>query len=170
MEGELTVTESLEAVEDVGDLVVLVTVAILDFLEEVLVFFNSLLLTLDALALLAQDFKLSSLHLNLDVLLRILLLQILNTGSAVFHDFHVAVEVASVRYELLGELGLLGAQIVFAGLEFHLGLRVLSLLSDVSLLIIVHLSAFVQQASGGTHRLKLSCIRQNRVVLLHIAI
>ena len=88
------------SVQDVNDLVVLVTVLVSDQLKELLVFLHSSLLLLNAVVFLSEDVQLLLLALNFLLLLLILHLEFVNLLLTVLHCLHVGVQVTGVGDEL----------------------------------------------------------------------
>ena len=135
------------AVTDLKHLAVVVVLRF-DIFKELLVLLDCGLLLLNSLFLRLEDLELLLLALDLSGADLVLFAQLGDVLVAVAHHFRVVVKESGVLNQTLLQLVVFLAKLALFRLEFELLLREVLLLRDESLLIFVHLPAFVQETRG----------------------
>lgn len=135
------------AVTDLKHLAVVVVLRF-DIFKELLVLLDCGLLLLNSLFLRLEDLELLLLALDLSGADLVLFAQLGDVLVAVAHHFRVVVKEGGVLNQTLLQLVVFLAKLALFRLEFELLLREVLLLRDESLLIFVHLPAFVQETRG----------------------
>ena len=126
---------------------IVILVLVFDVLQKALVLLNRGLLLLDSLAFGLQNSELVTLALNLTITLLVLCVKFLNILIAVSHHLCIVVEEGGVLNQTLLKLVIFFSELGLSGLKLELLLSKVLLLGQVSLLVLVHLSALVKKTS-----------------------
>lgn len=139
--------ESLVSITDFVNFRIVILVLVFDVLQKALVLLNRGLLLLDSLAFGLQNSELVTLALNLTITLLVLCVKFLNILIAVSHHLCIVVEEGGVLNQTLLKLVIFFSELGLSGLKLELLLSKVLLLGQVSLLVLVHLSALVKKTS-----------------------
>ena len=139
--------ESLVTITDFVNFRIVILVLVFDVLQKALVLLNRGLLLLDSLAFGLQDSELVTLALDLTITLLVLCIKLLNVLIAVSHHLCIVVEEGGVLDQTLLKLVIFFSELGLSGLELKLLLSKVLLLGQISLLVLVHLSALVKKTS-----------------------
>jgi len=126
---------------------IVILVLVFDVLQKALVLLNCGFLLLDSLTFSLQDSELVTFALDLTITLLVLCVELLNVLIAVSHHLCIVVEEGGVLDQTLLKLVIFFSELSLSGLELELLLSEVLLLGQVSLLILVHLSALVEKTS-----------------------
>ena len=145
------------AIANLSHLCKLIIALVLDIFQEVLILLHGRLLLLYAGFLGFKNGNLLPLTLNLPFLLLVFLSELSNILITIAHDFGIEIQEGGILNQTLLELVILLEQLAFFCLKLKFLLGKLFLFVDICLLILVHFTAFVEEACRWRYIFQLLC-------------